>query len=285
MRIIDESRRPFMTKKPRSINAAVESALGSISRRDFLKALGGLASGAILQPKWLLEVADLKLPVPPTLMLHSKDRWKLVNILAWLKSNGYNSLTYRELGMVIRGEAKLPERPIILTIDDVGTHWLVSYYMDMVDIISEAGYTGMVGLVTRKSPTQTPEIWKTLREVAERGWQLDTHTMHHYSLPRLSSLDKLRVEIVDSARMIEDGIGIAPLSLIAPYANVGYSNGKYDERIFKVCSEAKLDFVVGMAHGRHLNSELPPYYVGRIGIGTDSLQTSRWIKAFNLDLP
>jgi peptidoglycan/xylan/chitin deacetylase (PgdA/CDA1 family) len=274
-----------MTKQPQSANAAVESAMRSISRRDFLKLLGGVGGAAFLDPAWHFKVADLKLPVPPTLMLHSKDRWKLVNILAWLKNNGYTSITYRQLADVIRGEARFPEKPIILTMDDIGTHWIVPTYMDMVDLVSKAGYTGVLGLVTLKTPTQTPDIWKTLREVGARGWQLDTHTTHHHSLPRVPTLDGLRVEIVDSAKMIEDGIGITPATLIAPYANVGYSQGKYDYRIFKVAAEAKLDFVVGMAHGRYINGDQAPFYVGRVGIGVDAVQTSHWIKAFNLDLP
>ncbi len=257
----------------------------SLSRRDFLKALCVVTSGTFLHPQWMLDTGDKSIAVPPTLMLHSKDRWKLVNILAWLKDNGYNSVTYRQLIAVIKGEAKLPSRPVILTIDDIGTAFIVTYYLDMIDMIEKAGFIGMLGLVTAKTPSETPAIWKTLREMSDRGWQLDTHTTHHHVLPQLDTLDELRVEIVDSAKMVEDGIGKAPTSLIVPYANVGYSNGKYDERIFKVSAEANLDFVVGMAHGRVVNTDQPPIYLGRVGVGVDSVQTGYWLQHFNIDSP
>jgi len=38
--------------------------------------------------------------------------------LKWLKKNGYTTITTRELSQFIKGEGDLPERPILLTIDD-----------------------------------------------------------------------------------------------------------------------------------------------------------------------
>src|SRR5215468_8000814 len=98
------------TGKPDSImsniNQSLENALHDRSRRDFLKTLCALAGAAIL-PAWTIKRADAadSIPVPPTLMLHSKDRWKLQNILAWLKDNQYNSITYGQFASVLQGNA------------------------------------------------------------------------------------------------------------------------------------------------------------------------------------
>ncbi|HVO41992.1 MAG TPA: polysaccharide deacetylase family protein [Aggregatilineales bacterium] len=258
----------------------------SRSRRDFLKILCLLAGGALLRPAWQINAAAGPIPIPPTIMLHSKDRWKLVNILRWLRDNGYNSLTYRQFLDVIQGNAALPDRPIILTIDDVGSSFILPYYMAMVEAVERQGYTGVLGVVTRDSPLKNPDNWATLRGMADRGWQLDTHTTHHHVLPQVKTLDELRAEIVDSAQMIIDGTGQTPTSLIVPYANPYLRGGKFDQRIFDVSTEGNLSFVVGMKEGRFVNPiDHAPYYLGRVGVGMDSTQEGWWITHFNSDEP
>jgi peptidoglycan/xylan/chitin deacetylase (PgdA/CDA1 family) len=269
-------------KKELSLNTAMER----LGRREFLHMLCGMAGAVLLRPAWNFNFADQTLPVPPTLMLHTKDRWKLQNIVRWLNDNGYNSINYRTFAQVIRGEATLPDKPIILTLDDVGTHFIQPYFMDMIDLIEKGGYKGMLGLVTRQTPSENKETWSKLREVAARGWQLDTHTTHHWALPPIKKEDVLQSEIVDSAKMIGDGIDQSPGSLIAPYADVRLPNGQMDQRIFDLAKQAGLDFVVGMAQGRHITGdEMPPYYLGRVGVGVDSVQTAWWITHFNLEKP
>jgi peptidoglycan/xylan/chitin deacetylase (PgdA/CDA1 family) len=269
-------------KKELSLNTAMER----LGRREFLHMLCGMAGAVLLRPAWNFNFADQTLPVPPTLMLHTKDRWKLQNIVCWLNDNGYTSINYRAFAQVIRGEATLPDKPIILTLDDVGTHFIQPYFMDMIDLIEKGGYKGMLGLVTRQTPSENKETWSKLREVAARGWQLDTHTTHHWALPPIKKEDVLQSEIVDSAKMIGDGIDQSPGSLIAPYADVRLPNGQMDQRIFDLAKQAGLDFVVGMAQGRHITGdEMPPYYLGRVGVGVDSVQTAWWITHFNLEKP
>jgi peptidoglycan/xylan/chitin deacetylase (PgdA/CDA1 family) len=224
-----------------------------------------------------------KIPVPPTLMLHSKDRWKLEFILKWLIDHGYTSLLYSQFATVLAGEAEMPDRPIILSIDDIATDYINNYFTDMVDLIERAGYTGIMGVVTRTTPAQSPQNYLYLRELANRGWEIDTHTTHHHVLPLLPTLDAMRVEIVDSAKMLEDATGQSTTSLIVPYASVRSKDKPYDDRIFTVSAEANLSFVVGMTHGRYIDSDQPPYYVGRVGVGVDSVQTAWWITHYNED--
>src|SRR5258707_680755 len=134
-----------------NINQSLENALHDRSRRDFLKTLCALAGAAIL-PAWEIRPAAAaeSIPVPPTL--------KLQNILSWLKDNQYNGVTYAQFANVL-GNATLPDKPIILTIDDVGSHYIQPYYPQMIDMINKAGYIGMLGIVTRATPTEKPDIW------------------------------------------------------------------------------------------------------------------------------
>jgi hypothetical protein len=258
----------------------------SLSRRDFLKMLGSFTAGMTLQSRWNVNGNSKGIPVPPTIMLHSKDRWKLRNTLVWLDDHGYNGITYQYFAAVLRGEATLPTKAIILTIDDVGTHYIQPDFMAMIDTVTRSGWVGVLGVVTRKTPKENPATWDVLRELVVRGWELDTHTSHHYVLPQIKFEVILRAEIVDSARMLQDGLDQAPSTLVVPFGALrDYERGGYDERIFSVSADANLDFVVGLNHGRFINTDMPPYYVGRVGLAANPIQTENWVKDFYTDAP
>ncbi|MCC7448868.1 MAG: polysaccharide deacetylase family protein [Anaerolineae bacterium] len=265
---------------------SLDAAFQRMGRRDFLRVLGGLAGAVALGPRWhMWDTNGQPFAVPPTIMLHTKDRWKLEAILKWMNDNGYNSVTYGTLVEVLRGAAKLPPKPVIITMDDVGTDYIQPYFMDMIDLTEKAGYVGMLGVVTRALPRENPENWSKLHEIAQRGWQLDTHTTNHWLLPAIRDDQTLRAEIVDSAKMLEDGLDQKPTSLIVPYANLtSLETGQMDERIFTVSREAGLDFVVGMVLGRRIGAgNQPPYYLGRVGVGVDAVQTGYWLEHFGDD--
>lgn len=260
---------------------SLHNAMHHIGRREFLRLLCGSAAGIVLEPTWKFNLANKAIPVPPTLMLHSKNRWQLVNIVKWLTANGYSGINYRQLNSVLQGHTTLPDKPVILSLDDLDTIYIERYFMEMVDLMENAGYLGVLGIITTKTPKQNPKSWQTLNELAARGWELDTHTTHHALLPPLKR-EEMRAEIVDSANMIADAVDLPATTLIVPYANIKFPKGKIDQRIFDVSAEANLQFVVGMAGGRHIQPDaMPPYYVGRVGVGTDAVQTGNWIRSFN----
>src|SRR5512143_2605427 len=119
-------------------NLSFDKLADRLGRRDFLRLLCGTAGAALLRPVWQLQVGDQVLPVPPTLMLHTKDRWKLESIVKWLADNGYHSVTYRTFAQALRGDISLPDKPVILTIDDVGTDFINPYFGAMMDIAEKA---------------------------------------------------------------------------------------------------------------------------------------------------
>lgn len=224
---------------------------------------------------------------PTTLMFHTKDRWQLANILQWLKDNGYESINYRQLTQAISGQAILPSKPVIISIDDIGSEFINPYFMAMADITEKANYNGVFAVVTNGTLAANPLNWKTLRELSDRGWELDTHTHTHSSLPEMRSLTELRKEIVDSAQWIEDGVGKRPEALIAPFGNV-YKPGhtgdstKFDTRIFDLATEAKMNYVVGIVEGRSIATDRSsPYYVGRVGISHKMDEMAAWIRNFH----
>ncbi len=255
-----------------------------LTRREFIKILAGVGGALLVGPAIRLRASDgTALDTPTTLMFHTKDRWQLQNILKWLKDNGYQSVNYRQLTQAINGEAILPAKPVIISIDDIGSDFINPYFMAMADIVEKEQMHGVFGVVTNGTLKASPLNWKTLRELSERGFEMDTHTHSHTSLPQMRSLAQLRQEIAESAQWIEDGTGKRPEALIAPFGNV-YSNlskRAFDTRIFDISAEAKLNYVVGIVEGRSLDtSGLAPYYVGRLGISHQMDEMAAWIKNF-----
>lgn len=240
-----------------------------------------MAALGIALPQLPLSASEEPFRVPPTLMFHSKDRWKLPHILEWLREHDYESIGYADLLRALRGERPLPEKPIILTIDDIAPSYVQPYFLAMAEEVEKVGYRGVFAVVADQPPQRAERGWAILRELAARGWELDTHTSYHSYLPALK-LPDLRDEIIQSAEWIAQATGYAPISLIAPYGGVYRREREFDLRIFEVAAQAELAFVVGIVGGRFIPPDAQsPYYVGRVGIGRDHLQTGRWIQNFH----
>jgi peptidoglycan/xylan/chitin deacetylase (PgdA/CDA1 family) len=65
--------------------------------------------------------------------------------------------------------------------------------------------------------------WDSLRDIAERGVEIGSHTVSHPHLPRLSDAE-IEIELADSRARLEDGLGRA-----CPY--LAYPYGEHDERV------------------------------------------------------
>src|SRR5215471_11450642 len=124
---------------------SLQSAMQAMGRRDFLRLLCGSAAGVFLSPRWQFQTSAKLIPVPPTLMLHSKNRWKLSNVLKWLVDNGYTGITYRQFASVLLGEVTLPDKPVILSLDDLDTVYINPAFLSMTDEMEKAGFRGVLG--------------------------------------------------------------------------------------------------------------------------------------------
>lgn len=72
--------------------------------------------------------------------------------------------------------------------------------------------------------------WEELRELADRGWEVGSHTRSHPMLTRLSD-DELRDELVASRSACEAGVGRPCRSLAYPY-------GDFDARVAEAAAAA-----------------------------------------------
>ena len=147
--------------------------------------------------------------------------------LAWLRQNGYSSVTFDALTANVQNGAPLPAKPIIISFDD---DWL-SQYVNAVPLLKKYGFTATFFVWVRAVGRAHHMTWDQIRELDAEGMEIGCHTLTHLILPKLKDDDFLRREIVSAKKMIEAHIG-------HPVTSLAYPFGQYDERVVEFARDA-----------------------------------------------
>jgi peptidoglycan/xylan/chitin deacetylase (PgdA/CDA1 family) len=101
--------------------------------------------------------------------------------------------------------------------------------------------------------------WDEVRELANRGWEIGSHTVTHPYLTRVSD-DQLERELVESKRRLEQELG-------RPCETLAYPSGDHDERVMAAAERA--GYRLAAALPRRLPSTPHPLSWPRISISRD----------------
>ncbi|RJR27895.1 polysaccharide deacetylase family protein [candidate division WWE3 bacterium] len=190
--------------------------------------------------------------VPPSLMLHSHSVEFLPGFLDLLEKDGYTTITYKDLNDFVISGQSIPDKLIIISIDDYGPNRITHSLKLMAEELMSRGMVAVIGLV----PGQLSEAeWKYLDSLERAGFEIASHTSSHKYLPGQPD-NILREEISGSYATISEHLE-SPVSLILPYGVYGD-----DLRILAVAQETGYSFVVGIPNGEWF-TQPAPYYVGR----------------------
>jgi peptidoglycan/xylan/chitin deacetylase (PgdA/CDA1 family) len=146
--------------------------------------------------------------------------------LCHLRLQGFTGLTFGELAQRRRTGQPLPARPVVITFDDG--------YADLAEEalpkLIEQGFPATVFVTTgwlrdagRYAAGTAPGrmlSWGQLAELSAAGVEVAAHTHSHPQLDQISPA-RLRNELDDSKRLLEDRLGRPVCSLAYPY---GYSS-------------------------------------------------------------
>jgi len=185
----------------------------------------------------------------PILAYHKIDALKELGItcilpgtfekqMRFLAQNGYKSISPEHLVASITGEAKLPEKPVLLTFDD----GYENFYTHAYPILKKYGYTALIFMLAgyidnwnlwevKLSKERFMHLSSTqIQELSEEGFWFGSHGVNHLFLTyQTDALAKKEIQL--SKSILEEILG-------KPTQFFSYPYGNYDARIAHFVREA-----------------------------------------------
>jgi peptidoglycan/xylan/chitin deacetylase (PgdA/CDA1 family) len=133
-----------------------------------------------------------------------------------LARRGYTAVTLQQVYDFWHGRGRLPRRPVVFTFDDGA----ISFFTQAVPILHRYGWPGVANIITADIGQRGRVTAAMIRTLIAWGWEIDSHTVHHLDLARLSG-HRLWYELAASRRRLHDLFGV-PANFIA-YPDGGFN--------------------------------------------------------------
>ncbi len=139
--------------------------------------------------------------------------------MAWLKAQGYESITPDQLIAALWRGAKLPKKPVMLTFDD----GYANAWYNAFPVLLKYGFTGTFFVVTDWLDESKPGYlnWDLARAMIHGGMYIESHSRSHYDL-RNRTHEWYQNQIVKANQSIQVHTGIQPRFFCYPFG--GYDN-------------------------------------------------------------
>jgi len=138
---------------------------------------------------------------------------------------GYTPVTTAVLIKAIKEGIELPPRPVIITFDD--GH--IDNFTTAFPIMQKYGFMGVLYIVGNYMGTDGYMTAAQIREMADAGWEVGSHSMNHLDLQKLDE-ETQYIEIVDSREKLESEIGVPVRTFAYPF---GLMNGSAGSLVHK----------------------------------------------------
>ena len=146
--------------------------------------------------------------------------------MAYLKDNGYITITPEELYEGTQGDLILPERPVLITFDD----GYVDNYNNALPILKKYGMRATIFIVPGFTNVNANYLtWDQLKDMEKNGITIQSHTLNHRALEELPD-DEIRAELLNSKVMLEQNLG-HPVEFLA------YPTGTYNLHIAGIAKD------------------------------------------------
>lgn len=173
----------------------------------------------------------------PVLMYHSIDYEKgndlrlpkeqLREQMKYLKNNGYTALTLEELYDFLVNNKPVPEKSIVITLDD----GYEDNYTNALPVFKEFGFNATVFMITNTVDGDKRCLTsEQLKEMGKKGVSIESHTLNHDELNKLSYADQLRT-LSGSKEYLEK-------TLNKKIEFIAYPFGKYNGNTVKAAESA-----------------------------------------------
>lgn len=147
--------------------------------------------------------------------------------MEYLVANGFTAIDLYDLSLAIVNKRELPEKPVIITLDD----GYLDNYENAFPILQELGMTATFFIPTEFVDLENPDYmsWAMIEEMASAGMRFEPHSKNHPDL-RERDRDFLIWQILGPRETLEAHIGYTPRY----YA---YPGGRYDDAVIELVAE------------------------------------------------
>ena len=166
--------------------------------------------------------------------------------MKYLHDNGYRVITMKELLGFLEYKQGIPERSVVITIED----GYRSFYKIAYPILKSYGYTAAIFIYTSLiNQTKNGITWNQLRKVKADGFEIGSNCVSRTDLTKKNDLEKeadylkrIKDELVLSKKIIDKNLRQKTLYLAFPY-------GGYNQRILQLSEEAGYKIGLSMRKG------------------------------------
>jgi peptidoglycan/xylan/chitin deacetylase (PgdA/CDA1 family) len=147
--------------------------------------------------------------------------------MGYLAKSGYRVISFSDLEAHLTTGASLPAKPIIISFDD---GWSDQFEYAF-PILKKYGFTATFFVFTNPIGTRGFLTWAELKEIADAGMTIGSHTRSHPFLTKITDPAKLWREIDGSKQTIEQHLGVSVREFAYPF-------GQYDPAIIALVEKA-----------------------------------------------
>ena len=147
--------------------------------------------------------------------------------MKYLADNGYNTITPDQLMDHLKRGVPLPEKPVMITFDD----GYVDNYTIAYPILRKYGHKAVFFLIAGYINNDPRFMnWQQVKEMSNNGMIMQSHTVHHVNLTKLSPEDALK-ELTESKEIIQREVG-------KPVRYLAYPTGATDKATVQLVRKA-----------------------------------------------
>jgi peptidoglycan/xylan/chitin deacetylase (PgdA/CDA1 family) len=136
--------------------------------------------------------------------------------IAFLDKEGYHSISTAQLELALRGQDKLPAKPVILSFDD-GYN---DVFQNAVPILKEHHMAGAFAIITGFVGRPGYAAWSDILAAQKQGMEMVCHSQYHMDFTnRMYTHDMKVAEISDCKQALQANLGIDAKTFIYPYGH------------------------------------------------------------------
>jgi peptidoglycan/xylan/chitin deacetylase (PgdA/CDA1 family) len=162
--------------------------------------------------------------------------------MAYLKAQGYHTITPETLIAALTAGGPLPDKPIMLTFDD----GYADAFSNAYPILKENGQTGTFFIITGLMNQSGYLTWDQAKIMLAGGMSFGDHSKTHQNMAGRTDV-WLKTEIFDTRDDIRAHLGFTPTVFCYPM-------GRYDRETVKVVQEAGFKMAFTTRGSSYLNS-------------------------------